>query len=417
MLSSDYPMLPVSEALEIVLRMAQPLAPRPLPAAMAQGYVLAEAVAAAAPLPPFAASVKDGYAVVAADGPGIYPVTGKIAAGEMAGFVLVPGQVAYITTGAPLPKGADAVIQVEDTKSGPNGTVEMLRAARVGEDVRPVGYDIAAGAQVLAGGERLGPAELGLIATVGVTEVLVHPRPRVGVLSTGDELTMAGAPLVPGRIYDSNGPTLRAAVAWAGGEVVDLGIAPDEEAALRSVMSRALATCDVILTSGGVSMGELDLIKKLVAEEGTVHFGRLRMKPGKPCTFATLPVGVDDTRPRLLFGLPGNPVSSLVTFYLLALPAIRRMAGWREPTLTRVNAVLDAPLELDPARPEYHRARLAWDATLHGGVGGWRATSTGSQASSRLLSMHGANALLELPQADGALAAGSVVEALIIGDW
>jgi gephyrin len=160
-------------------------------------------------------------------------------------------------------------------------------------------------------------------------------------------------------------------------------------------------------------MGELDLIKQIVEQEGTVHFGRLRMKPGKPCTFATLPAP-EGGRPRLLFGLPGNPVSSLVTFYLLTLPAIRRLAGWQEPALPRVQAVLDAPLPLDPARPEYHRAVLRWDASLHGGAGGYHATSTGSQASSRLLSMRGANALLELPQATGTLPAGSVVAALLL---
>ena len=413
MLSSDYPMLSISHALEIVLREAQPLLPRALPADAALGLVLAEAVIAAAPLPPFAASVKDGYAVVAADGPGVYPIAGAVAAGSMAEFELGAGQVAYITTGAPLPPGADAVVQVEDTCRVAGGAVEIRRAVRSGEDVRPVGYDIAAGAQVLAAGERLGPAELGLIATVGVTEVLVYPKPRVGVLSTGDELTPAGAPLAPGHIYDSNGPTLRAAVAWAGAEVVDLGIAPDDEASLREVLTGALATCEVILTSGGVSMGELDLIKKLAAAAGTVHFGRLNMKPGKPCTFATLPGG-DGARPRMLFGLPGNPVSSLVTFYLLALPALRRMAGWARPTLPRVQAVLAEPLRLDPMRPEYHRAHLSWNDTLNGGAGGWLATSTGSQASSRLLSMHGANALLELPQAEGELAAGSVVAALML---
>ncbi len=417
MLSSDYPMLPVAEALEIVLREAQPLPPRRLPAAQALGLVLAEEVRAAAPLPPFAASIKDGYAVVAADGPGVYPLAGRIAAGEMADFVLQPGAVAYITTGAPLPRGADAVVQVEDTRVAANGGVEILRAARPGEDVRPVGYDIATGAQVLSAGERLGPAELGLIAAVGVTDLLVYARPRVGVLSTGDELTLPGAPLLPGRIYDSNGPTLRAAVEWAGGEVVDLGIGPDVESVLRVALDHAIGTCDIILTSGGVSMGELDLIKKLVAAAGTVHFGRLRMKPGKPCTFATLPApdtGTEGGRKVLLFGLPGNPVSSLVTFYLLGLPAVRRLGGWKNSTLPRVQAVLDAPVQLDSTRPEYHRARLTWDETLHGGSGGWLATSTGSQASSRLLSMHGANALLELPQAEGQLPAGAVVAALLL---
>ncbi len=415
MRSSDYPMLAVPDALAIVLREARPLAPRRVAASDALGLVLAEGVAAAAPLPPFAASVKDGYAVVAADGPGVYPLAGSIAAGQVATFVLASGQVAYITTGAPMPEGANAVVQVEDTEPAGEYGVRILRAVSEAEDVRPLGFDIEAGTTVLAVGERLGPAELGLIAAVGVTDVLAWPLPRVGVLSTGDEVVAAGFPLQPGRIYDSNGPTLRAAVERAGGEVVDLGIAADDEATLRSMLASALATCDVILTSGGVSMGELDFVKKLVAEAGTVHFGRLLMKPGKPCTFATLPrpAGGGDG-PCLFFGLPGNPVSSLVTFYLMALPAIRRMAGWADPSLPRVQAVLDRTVRLDEARPEYHRAHLTWESALHAGAGGWLATSTGSQASSRLLSMHGANALLELPQGSGELVAGSIVDALVV---
>lgn len=174
-----------------------------------------------------------------------------------------------------------------------------------------------------------------------------------------------------------------------------------------------LAEADILLSTGGVSMGDLDLMKSLLEQTGTVHFGRLRMKPGKPCTFATADV---DGRRRLIFGLPGNPVSSLVTFYLLVVPAIRKLAGWPDPMLRRVQAVLAQPLVLDAFRPEYHRATLRWDATLHRGVGGYLASSTGRQASSRLLSMRTANALLELPQGEGELAAGTVVTALAISE-
>ena len=174
-----------------------------------------------------------------------------------------------------------------------------------------------------------------------------------------------------------------------------------------------MGTCDVLLTSGGVSMGELDFVKPLLEQAGTVHFGRLRMKPGKPCTFATVDVG--GIR-RLVFGLPGNPVSSAVTFYLLGVPAIRRLCGWTDPTLRRVRAQLGQALALDPSRPEYHRASLRWDSGLNAGAGGFLAVSTGNQASSRLLSMRSVNALLVLPQAEGVLPAGTSVTALLIGD-
>jgi gephyrin len=279
--------------------------------------------------------------------------------------------------------------------------------------VRPIGYDVAVGQEVLPAGARLGPAEVGLLATVGVAQVAVYPAPRVAILSSGDELVEAGAPLGPGQIHDSNRPTLAAAVAALGGVVVDLGIAGDAQASLAAAVARGLEEADILLTSGGVSMGNLDLIKPLLDSIGVVHFGRLRMKPGKPCTFATV---ARKGRRRLVFGLPGNPVSSLVTFYLLGAPALRKLAGWENPRLTRVQVCLGEPLRLDPYRPEYHRATVRWEASLHEGRGALLADSTGNQASSRLLSMRSANALLELPQREGVLPAGAIVTALLIGE-
>ena len=417
MTESKYPMLAVADALAIVLRETTPLPALAVPLAAARGRVLADPIHAADALPPFRASVKDGYAVVAADGPGSYPVIGEVTAGREAGFTLTPGHVAYITTGAPLPPGADAVVMVEESKQLPtiNGQphVRIGAAVKAGDDVRPVGFDVAAGQEVLAGGTRLGAAEIGLLATVGAVTVRVHPAPRVAILSTGDELVEAGAPLGPGQIRDSNRPTLAAAVEAAGGAVLDLGIAGDTLAAIETALARGLAEADVLLTSGGVSMGNLDLIKPLLDRLGHVHFGRLRMKPGKPCTFATAEVA---GRTRLIFGLPGNPVSSLVTFYLLGVPALRKLAGRPDPELTRVQVCLSAPLQLDAYRPEYHRATIHWDRSLHDGRGGLLAASTGMQASSRLLNMRSANALLELPQGDGVLDAGTTVSALLIDE-
>jgi gephyrin len=410
-------MLAVRDAQAIVLEQAQALKPVRLGLRQAAGLILAETVVAREPMPPFPASVKDGYAVIASDGPGDYPVIGEVTAGRTAEFRLQPGAAAYITTGAPLPPGADAVVMVEETEALPanNGArrVRIRKGVRPGDDVRPVGVDVATGQEVLRAGERLGAAEIGLLATVGAAQVVVYPRPRVAILSTGDELVEPHEQAGAGQIRDSNRVMLASAVAEDGGEVVDLGIGRDDQAELEARVQRGLAEADILLSSGGVSMGDLDLIKPLLAHAGTVHFGAIRMKPGKPLTFAT---AVVDGQRRLIFGLPGNPVSSLVTFYLFAMPALRKLAGWADPLLPRVQAVLAQPLGLDGYRPEYHRATLRWDSTLHGGIGGFLATSTGSQASSRLLSARTANALLELPQREGRLEAGEVVSALLIGD-
>lgn len=410
--SSPYPMLAVADALEIVLAQATPLPPESVPLTNALGRVLAEDVHATGPLPPFPASIKDGYAVVAADGPGLYPVVGEATAGRLPEFTLQPGQAAYITTGAPVPQGADAVVMVEETEPQADGRVRILTQAKPGQDIRPVGVDVAAGELVLRRGEHLHAAEIGLLATVGVAQASVYSRPLVALLSTGDELVEPRTPLGPGQIRDSNRYMLMAAVQAAGGIPFDLGISGDSQAHLERRIQNGLRDADVLLTSGGVSMGELDLIKPLLEASGTVHFGRIRMKPGKPLTFATAEV---DGRRKLVFGLPGNPVSSLVTFYLMAVPALRKMAGWPDPQLARVQAHLAQPLALDPERPEYHRATLTWAPELNNGAGGWHAASTGSQASSRLLSMRTANALLELPQRDGVLPTGAVVSALLIG--
>ena len=419
---SPYPMLPVADALATVLDYAAPLPVEVVALSDAQGRILAEDVIAGEPLPPFAASIKDGYAVVAGDGPGVYPVIGEATAGRLPDFTLTSGAVAYITTGAPLPPGADAVVMVEQsevaedednsTDDGPK-RVRIFARVKPGADVRPVGIDVSVGDPVLAAGERLGPAEIGLLATVGAAEVSLFRRPRVAILSTGDELVDPGVALGPGQIRDSNRFTLAAAVSAAGAIPVDFGIAGDSQPALERAVIRGLDQADILITSGGVSMGDLDLIKPLLEHAGTVHFGRIRMKPGKPMTFATASW---NGATKLIFGLPGNPVSSLVTFYLMAVPAMRKMAGWVDPHLTRVQAVLAQSLPLDPERPEYHRAAVRWDGSLNGGRGGLMAFSTGSQASSRLLSMRTANALLELPQAEGTLEVGSSVPALLIGD-
>jgi len=415
MTESSYPMLPVEDALAIVLEKSTPRAPQQIALGTAAGLLLSADIVAHEPLPPFHAAVKDGYAVVAADGAGVYPIVGEVTAGHVADFRVEPGTVAYITTGAPMPDGADAVVMVEETEPLPildstgRKQVNISATVKAGDDVRPIGVDIQAGERVLTAGDKLGPAEIGLLATVGATHVSVFSPPLVGTLSTGDEVIEAGTSLAPGQIWDSNRPTLAAAIQAMNGTHIDLGIGRDNAADLSERVMRGLHECDILLTSGGVSMGELDLLKPIFEHAGEVHFGRIRMKPGKPLTFATVEI---DGRRRLIFGLPGNPVSSLVTFYLFVVPAIRKMAGWLNPHLRRVQAYTMRDLPLDPQRPEYHRATIRWDAGSHR----FLASSTGSQASSRLLSMRTANALLELPQRSGTLPEGSMVAALMIGE-
>ncbi|CAM9235871.1 unnamed protein product [Ectocarpus sp. 4 AP-2014] len=429
---SPFPMIPVDEAIGEVLKQATPLEAVTLSLAdIPLGSVLAVDVTAPEPLPPFPASTMDGYAVVASDGEGVLEVVGRITAGVDPDSIQVStGQCAYITTGAKLPRGADAVVKVEDTAaadgedpttfSAEEKSVRILKGVRAAQSVRPVGHDITEGATVLRAGEVIQAAEIGLLATVGVADAPVIPRPRVGVMSTGDELVEPGEKISGGFIRDSNRATLLAAVASMGGVPVDLGIVKDKEATLKGAVEAALEQCDVLVTSGGVSMGEADLLKPILESLGTVHFGRIRLKPGKPTTFATTAGGGGDdggggpARPRLIFALPGNPASSLVCSHLFVAPALRRMRGYALPDCmpTQVDARLTAPLRLDSVRPEYHRAVVSWNSI----AGRFDAASTGNQMSCRLLSMKSANALLCVPRGEGELAAGQQLPAILIGE-
>ncbi|CAM6129634.1 unnamed protein product [Calypogeia fissa] len=424
-------MLSVQDALHIVLSHAPRLAPISVPLQQALGSILAEDLTAPDPLPPYPASVKDGYAVVAADGPGEYMIVGEARAGDdAANLVVIPGTVAYITTGGPVPKGADAVVMVEytspvlddDDDGGRREERRVTITKRVvkGQDIRPVGFDIGQGDTVLRAGELLGPAEIGLLATIGIVNVKVYRRPKIAVLSTGDELVdpLTGSKLGRGQIRDSNRAMLLAAAKLHECEVVDLGISRDEENELEKSFDRAVSCdADVLITSGGVSMGDKDYVKPLLERRGTVYFGKVLMKPGKPITFATIDVKTKEPRRQILvFGLPGNPVSSLVCFNLFAVPAIRQIAGWSDPRLRWVQSRISEPIRLDPQRPEFHRASLHWVVDDGSGHPGFVAESTGMQGSSRLLSMRSANALLELPQGTGVLPAGTLVKSLIIGN-
>lgn len=417
MRESSYPMVSVQDALAMIQLQVAPLPSVHVPLRDALGLVLAEDVHAPAAQPPFPAAVVDGFALVAADGHGPRRLIGEQMAGHVADLAVEPGMAVRITTGAPIPPGADAVIMVERADEDDGlVTPHPGQDLRPGLGIRPVGSDVQGGQRVLAASQVLGPAELGMLASLGLSQAPVHRRPVVGVFSTGDELVQPGQPLAPGQIYDSNRPTLLAAVAQAGGQPLDLGIIRDRPGELEQKLAAGLAMADLLVTSGGVSMGELDLLKPLLERWGVVRFGRVLMKPGKPMTFATLPVrssdgAIDPAQPaRPVFALPGNPVSSLVTFQLFVRPAIRRLLGHQAAGLPQVSAVLGHEFRLDPERPEFHRV------TLRREDGRFVAVSTGSQTSSRLLSASGANGLLVLEQAAGVLPAGAERPVMLLDD-
>lgn len=417
---SPYSLVQMDEALSMIINNSHCLSTTVLPIEDALGYTLASNVSAKEPLPPFPASVKDGYAVLASDGPGQRVVLGSVTAGEVATCSVTSGHVMRINTGAPLPPGADAVVQVEDTElleSDNDGRTEkkvkILTTPKPGQDIRPVGFDVSVGEQVLTTNQKLGPAELGLLASLGVTKVEVFQKPRVAVLSTGNEVVNPGEETKAGQIRDSNRIALKSLIKMHGFEALDLKIAADTPLELESSLKSGLEKADVVVSSGGVSMGEKDFLKPVLQDRlgATIHFGRVFMKPGKPATFATTTI---DGKRKLIFALPGNPVSAMVTFNLFVLPALRKMSGSEHPHLTKIKAKLPQPVNLDP-RPEYYRVTLSWKP----GEAIPSAISTGSQCSSRLMSMRSANAVLELPPKSETLTridAGEMVDALVIGE-
>ena len=396
------------------------------------GSVLAEDVTARESVPAFRASIVDGYAIVASkhvmvpSTKGLFPVVGVSHAepGELPELKL--GEIARITTGAPLPPGATSVVMVEDTvlrtmtdDGAEEQEVEILTAdIEPGENVREVGSDVQAGEIVVRKGEGITAigGELGLLASVGTQEVQVYKRPTIGVLSTGDEIIPHDRPgdLRLGEVRDTNRPTLLTAIRGSGFEALDLGIASDQPGALEQTLRDAMRQVDVIVTSGGVSMGELDLLKPTIERQlgGTIHFGRVSMKPGKPTTFATVPFksNTGERETKVIFSLPGNPASAVVTYHLFVLPSLHKMAGITPVGLPKVQVVVDQDVKCDTKRSEYHRVVIAAkaDGMLH-------AMSTGGQRSSRIGSFKGANGLLCLPTTQPQLKTGDKCNALLMG--
>ncbi|PLB51056.1 molybdopterin biosynthesis protein [Aspergillus steynii IBT 23096] len=462
--SSPYPMLSVDEALQLITKHTPDpvVVEAPVNVALV-GSVIAEDVYAGEAVPAYRASIVDGYAVIAPESPdlgpstkGIFPVA-SITHANPGGTLapLEPGTIARITTGAPLPPNANAVVMVEDTvlaSSTPDGeeeaTVEILTGdIKPNENVREPGSDVALGSRILRKGDLITSVggEIGLLAATGTGTVKVYKKPCVGVLSTGDELVEHDDPnkLYGGQIRDSNRPSLLSCLASWGFQTVDLGIARDTpvgelEHSLRNALrgvGKATASVDVIITTGGVSMGELDLLKPTIERSlgGTIHFGRVSMKPGKPTTFATVPFKASSStqsaqqerETKLIFSLPGNPASALVTLNLFVLLSLHKLMGMgqREVSagvlpafgLPLVSVSLSHPFPRDAKRTEYHRAIV----TASRSDGRLYATSTGlegvGQRSSRVGSLASANSLLVLQPGSGKAEQGALVEALMLG--
>jgi len=401
MRASAYPLIDADEAAALVLQHSSVLGVERIELARSVGRVLAEDLIAESPLPAFPSSAVDGYAVRAADAGKTLRVVGESAAGRPFDSSLPAGTAARILTGGVVPDGADCIVMVEDVHVS-GDTVKVPASLRAGGNFHRIGDDLREGDRILSAGAQLGAAELGIAAATGRAELPVRRRPRVALMSTGDELVEVGRTPGRGQIPDSNRWALLAALREAGADVDVLGIAPDEAEPLRRLVVDALKEADALVTSGGVSVGTHDLVKPLLESLGTVHVGRVKLKPGKPFTFATL------ADHRVAFGLPGFPVSSLVTFEVFVRPALRKMQGFAQlhrPTLA-VRLAYDAKPTAD--RTEYQRVVLRREGRE------LVAETTGSQSSSRLMSLAGAHALVRIPAGDQGFKAGTVVEALIL---
>jgi molybdenum cofactor synthesis domain-containing protein len=395
--------IPLADAQALILDAVAPLAPRAFPIRDARGLVLAQDVVATEPVPPFANTGMDGYAVRAADTPGDLRVVGELPAGRAPTTPVGPGEAIRIMTGAPIPDGADAVVMVERTTC--EGEIVTVEAAETGDHVRRAGGDVDAGDVVFARGALLTPAHIGVLASLDIDEIVCHPRPRVCVVSTGDELVEQGA-LAPGQIRDSNRPMLLSLLAAVDCDPVNGGIARDDETAITAAVAHAADTCDALLTSGAVSVGDYDFVKivlERVAKErgGTFAWSQVAIKPAKPLAFATL-----GTVPA--FGLPGNPVSSRVSFELFARPALRKLAGHTDVLPAAVRAIAGTALRRRPdGKLHLDRVRVRVED------GCYVCERAGDQASNVLSGMAAANGLALIPDGDG-VDAGDEIDLLLL---
>ncbi len=395
-------LLTIDEALARILEHAQPLDSERVPLEQAAGRVLAEDACAAVDLPPFASSAMDGYAIRAGDAPGPLPVVARVAAGRPAGRGLAPGEAMGIATGGVVPEGADAVVPIEVVVEHDNDSVELPSDVAPGENVRPRAGDVAAGEIVVPAGTRLDAARLGALAAAGVAEAVCTRRPQAAVLATGTELRRPGEPLGPGEVYEANGLILATQLRSTGAEAERLGSVADDDEAHRAAIARGLEA-DVLVSSGGVSVGPHDLVRRIEAELGVEEvFWRVAMKPGKPVAFGV--------RGRtLVFGLPGNPVSALVGFELFVRPAVHALLGLRPPEPRWLPGTLTRDLRRIPDRDQVVRARLA------GGERSVALEPLSGQESHMIARAAAADALVLVPRGDGVVEAGTPVRYLPLG--
>ncbi len=386
-------MTPLEDAQAFVLGSCPPADPIEVPTAESIGLVLAASVVSAEQVPAFVNTAVDGYAVRSVDVaevPVELAVVGEIAAGQAPDRSVGPGEAIRIMTGAPVPDGADAVVMVEDSERVGDDRVRLTRAVEPGAALRDAGDDVEVGDELFTAGTVVRPPVLAVLASVNVRSVSVHPRPRVAVLSTGDELVDDGSPLTIGQIRESNKTMLAALLAETGCDVVDLGVVRDDEIELERVLRRAAADCDAIVSSGGVSMGDYDVVKAVLGRIAEMTWLQIAIKPAKPFAFGRL-----DGVP--IFGLPGNPVSSLVSFELLARPALRRMMGHRELTRPHLVAITDEPLRRRPdGKVHFLRVNGAYADD-----GRYHVRPVGAQGSHQLAATAGADAMAVVPDGDG----------------
>ena len=401
------PLVTLEETRDAILAAVPRLPVVQCAAADAVGLVLAADVVTAEAVPPFANTAMDGYALRAADtatatedAPARLVVVDDLAAGRAPVIAVGPGEAIRIMTGAPMPEGADAIVMVERTARDGDDAVLVRVPAREGDHIRLAGGDLEAGQVVFTAGTVIGPAHVGVLASVGAHEVPVYRRARVGVLSTGDELVERGA-LAPGQIRDSNRPMLVALARAAGVEVVDLGLARDDEDLIVAVLEDAFARCDAVLTSGGVSMGDYDYVKAALDRFGALEWRQVAIKPAKPLAFGVV-------RGVPVFGLPGNPVSSLVSYELFARPALLAMMGYAEPRRPEVVArAAHAFARREDGKVHLDRVRVRWEGD------GYVVASTGKQESNVLSATAAANGLALVPDGPG-LAEGDPVTVMLL---
>ncbi|NQV97389.1 MAG: molybdopterin molybdotransferase MoeA [Acidimicrobiaceae bacterium] len=405
-------MISLTEAQDIVIGGCEPLITVLVGRERMTGRVVAQDVVATEFVPPFANSAVDGFAVRAVDVPSAgfeLEVLGVIGAGHAPKFSIGAGQAARIMTGAPVPDGADSIVMIEDTQMINESRVRCNKAAQLGQAIRNIGEDVCAGDVVFARGSVINAAGVGVLASINAREVLSYPRLRVAMLSTGDELVVDGSQLKPGQIRESNLTMLTAMISATDCEVINLGIIDDNEAKLESILREVATRCDAIVTSGGVGMGDFDIVKIVLSRIAEMRWMQMAIKPAKPFAFGKLTSA--DGRVIPVFGLPGNPVSSMISYELLARPALRKMMGHTQNLIRpTVRAIVDAPLKR-------HR-----DGKIHfmrvfgsfGDDGRLHVRDTGPQGSHQLAATALANGLAIVLDGDG-VAVGGEIEVMLLG--